>query len=202
MKKLIFALFIGSLIANCTTSKKVVVETPKSVEEVKRVPPVPWFQDIDHNIAVGDPILFYNEYRIVVKGKIPITLREYKDGKLVSKDSSIVFDYSIPALTTGKIVKVVSKGGKPVSFAVSFNEGDDKNYTHTFTVDLANKTFVMAAEITLSINGADYKEKSAIEGLGNGLCHLLYYPEHSGGESKVGEPASGVAPVIGTKPIK
>ena len=204
MKNLIFTLIIGlSIFIGCVTSKKTQQpEKPKApVEEVQKKAPIPWLVDNDRNIAVGDPIIFYNEYPITVVGKITTTFREYKDGKLVTRDSSIVFDYSVPALTTGKIVKVEKKFGKPTSFAVSFDENGDKNYDHTFIVN-SDKSFVMIALITLTINGAEYPKNSRIDGNGSKLCRLLYYPENTEGETKVGDVAPGVAIPVGTKPIK
>lgn len=204
MKNLRFALFLGLIIiVGCVTSKK--TQQPEKlkapIEEVQKRAPIPWLQDIDHNIAVGDPIIFYNEYPIGVEGQITTTLKEYKDGKLSIKDSSIVFNYSVPALTTCKIIKVEKKFGKPTSFTVSFDENGDKNYDHTFIV-FSDKSFVMIAPITLTINGEEYLKSSRIEGNGSKLCRLLYYPENTEGETKVGDLAPGVAIPVGTKPIK
>jgi len=204
MKKLLLALFIGLIIIVGCIPPKVIQKTdePKKapVDEVQSTLPVPWLQDNDPNIAVGDPLAVYTEYRIIVTGSIPVVLKEYRDGKLYTKDSAVVFDYSVPAMTRGKIIRIDKRFGKPVSFTVCFNEDGDRNYNHIFNI-YTDKSFVMTASRTLLINDIEYKRSVLVEG-NTRLCHLLYYPEISKGQSEIGAPATGVSIPIGQKPIK
>ena len=203
MKKLLFTLFLGLIIiVGCVTSKKAQQsQEPNAPDEVQSQMPIPWLQDIDPDIVVGDPIVFYNLYKIIVYRKIPIVLKEYKDGKLAIKDSAVVFDYSVPSMTAGKIIRVDKRNGKPTSFVVCFNENADPNYNHTFNVN-TDKSFTMIASTTILVDGVEYKVNAVIDGIGDRLCRLLYYPEVTTGQSQIGAPASGVAIPVGVRPIK
>ena len=203
MKNLCFALFLGSIIfVSCGNYKKAQQTAPPKapVEEVQSTLPVPWLQDNDPNIEVGDPIAFYTEYRIIVTGSYPVILKEYRDGKLYTKDSAVVFDYSVPAYTRGKPIKIEKRYGKPISFVVCFNEDGDVNYNHTFNLLATEKSFVMTQTRFLLINDKEYKVLAKVEG-DTRLCHLLYYPEVTKGQSQIGAPATGVSIPVGVKQI-
>lgn len=193
------------VINGCKTQEKLSTQPESKPEhplhQVEQQTSVPWTQGLDENITIGDPINFFNQYKIIVTGKIPIIIKQYKDGKLCFKDSSITFDYSIPQMTKGKFVKVVSKSGKPVSFVVEFTE-NDKNYDHVFNVE-PGKNFTLSPEKKqLNIEGEEYSVGIAIDGDGSGKCNLMYFPEHSNSEVSTGGVATGVPDIIGTKTIK
>ncbi len=189
--------------SGCRSSKEVSKTPEPPLQQVQKTDPIPWTQDLDEGIAVGDPINFYNQFQINVKGSIPIRIKMYNDGKLQFKDSSIVFDYTIPALTKCELKDVSPKNGKPTSFTVSFeqNGDEDKNYYHVFKM-LPDKTFVLDSKMTLSLEGGEYPFTATINGDGSGKNRLLFYPEFTNSERTVGKPASGVPDAIGTKVIK
>lgn len=196
------AILVIVLIAfsHCAAKKEIVVEKQPEVQIVEKPKLSFWTQDLDENIAVGDPIIFHNQWKIIVAGKIPVKIKSYHDGKLAVKDSSITFDFSIPAETKGKLVKVLLTSGKPSAFTVEFTEGDP-NYQHTFYVK-PDKTFSLGSKTTIYLDGKPYSVNLGIVGDGTGKCRLMYESEYSSSESNVGGAASGVPDVIGTKIIK
>ncbi len=202
---IITLLIVFIMMFNRCASQKTVVQEPfqPELQQVQKSDPIPWTQDLDEGIAVGDPINFYNQFEIVVKGKIPIKVKMYNDGKLQFKDSSIVFDYTIPAKTKGQLKNVEPKNGKPTTFTVSFeqNGDNDRNYYHVFKM-IPDKTFILDARMTLYLEGGEYPFTATIKGDGSGKNRLLFYPEFTNSERTIGQPASGVPDAIGTKVIK
>lgn len=182
-------------------------------QAVKPLPAIPWLLDNDIYIEAGDPIMFYNQYHIVVQGKVPIKIKSYHNGKFSTKDSSINFDYSVPAGTKGKLIKVEHSRGKPASFIVRFNhllqtenqglgDQDTTAYDHVFPLQ-PNKEFSISLNPKIiKIAGEDRSVDLGLYGDGSKKCRIMYYPENSNSESTIGAPASGVPDIIGTKIIK
>lgn len=186
---------------SCRAQQEVVEEKDQPVvQEVEKPKLAIWTQDKDENIAVGDPIMFYNQYKIVVVGKISIKIKGYVDGKFCEKDSSINFDYSIPEKTKGKLVKVELKSGKPFALVVQFDE-EDTNYKHRFLLK-TNKTFCVSSSTIVNVEGQNYPVNLGIIGDGTGMCALMYDSNYSNSESTTGRPATGVQDILGTKIIK
>ena len=186
---------------SCRVQQPVVEEKEQpAAQEVQKPKLSIWMQDFDENIGEGDPINFFNQYKIIVIGKIPIKVKSYIDGKFALKDSSINFNFTIPAETKGKIKKIERKMGKPSSFTVEFVEGDP-NYCQTFNLQ-TDKSYCIGSKTTIFINNQPYQVGLSIDGDGTGKCHMMYDSEYSSSESNIGGPAVGVPDVLGTKIIK
>jgi hypothetical protein len=177
-------------------------EEPKPpLQQVEKPKLVPWTQDLDENIMVGDPINLYNQYKIVVEGTIPLQVVYYVDGRRAVKDTSLIYNFSVPKETRGKIKKIIYKNGKPANFIVRLDEVDTLNYNHTFNIQ-PNKEFCLGTEVTITINGTPYTVKLKIDGDGSGKDRLMHDPLYGNEEKNVGRPASGVSGAVGTKIIK
>jgi len=186
---------------SCRSQKEVPQEKEQPVaQEVQKPKLSIWTQDLDENLSEGDPINFFNQFKIIVIGKIPIKVKSYVDGKFALKDSSINFNFTIPAETKGKIKKIERKMGKPSSVIVEFVEGDP-NYCHTFNLQ-ADKSYCVGGKTTIFINNQPYQVGLSVDGDGSGKCHMMFDSEYSSSESNIGGPAMGVPDVIGTKVIK
>lgn len=197
----ILVVFLG-IFFSCKT--KQVAQTPQPQPPVQKVEDqklVPWTQDIDDKITADAPIIFYNQYEIIVKGKKTIIIKRYQDGKLCFKDSSITYDYSIPKETKGKLKKVETAAGKPVTFLVEFML-EDENYQHAFVVDGGFFTLSTNPKVVKTKDGSELSIKLGLKGDGSGKCKILYVPTHDNSEATEGTVATGVPDVSGIKTIK
>lgn len=215
MKTQIFWTLMIFLMVGCYTTKKVEKVTLPPAQGAIKKEFVPWFQDNDINIAVGDPVNFYNQYRINVIGKIPIEIKMLRNGKFIVKDSSINVNYSIPAKTCGKLVYVEpGMGGKPVSFTIQFEEGEDvenqdvgsnenkvENYNQVFNI-LSDKSFTLVPRVKITVRGEEYYINATLNGDGSGKCRILVDKDTESNITNVGKPATGVQKIEGTKTIK
>ena len=207
MKKIIFSLLGLTLlvVAGCEIVKVPVKQTetqqkfPQQTAELQKAEP--WRQSLDMNIQGGDPINFYNQYPIIVEGTIPIRIPMFQDGHYLEKDSSIVYDYSVPKMTKGKLLKVVYRFGKPVSFLVEFKL-DDPNSQHIFNVEPMENFTLYPGKKELTISGKKYFVPVAINGDGSGKCSLMHFPETDHQETTVKGVATGVPDEQGSKLIK
>jgi hypothetical protein len=205
--KIIFFMMISILLLfGCINQGKISKPAPTPApptQKAENQPLVSWKQDNDLDLSVGDPIIFYNQYEILVVADSVAHLKRYKDGKFAQKDSTISYNYSIPKGTKGKSVNVIKKNGKPVSIIVEFDLGGE-NYQHTFNVDPETNFILSPAKKRIKDeNGKEVYIKVAIIGDGSGKCRLMYLPEHEKSEQfSFGKPASGVPDELGIKVIK
>ncbi|MCK9371454.1 hypothetical protein M0R04_16180 [Candidatus Dojkabacteria bacterium] len=199
----ILILGITTIFSRCTPGKDTTKsQEPKSLlQEVKKPKLVPWTQDLDENIVVGDPINLYNQYKIVVEGVIPLQVVYYIDGRRAVRDTSLIYNFNVPQETKGKIKKIIYKNGKPSNFVIQLDEIDSLNYNHTFYLQ-SNKEFYLGSKTNIAIDGIQYSVKIAIDGDGSGKNRLMHDPLYDNDEKNVGRPASGVPNEIGTKIIK
>lgn len=193
-------MFFAWVFSGCAKKPIAQSETLLPPQQLEKQAPVPWKQNIDENITVGDFVNFYNEYKIIVAGEIPVKIQMYRDGKVIYKDSSINFDFSVPKMTQGEIINIERKLGKPVSFTVKLDV-DEHNYNHVFYFQ-PDKSFTLGSKVTIFIEGDEYTVPLAIEGDGSGKCRIMYYPTYEKDGSTIVKPASGVPDIIGTKIIK
>jgi len=213
--RIILLLFVALAIvlfifSNCAGNQET-TKTPgpkPEVPVVEKLPKVPWLLDNDIYIEAGDPIMFYNQYTIIVQGKVPIKIKSYHDGKFSIKDSSINFDYSVPAGTKGELKKVGHSRGKPSFFTVRFDHSlqeenqDSTAYDHVFPLQ-TNKEFSISLQPKIiKIAGEEVSVDLGLIGDGSKKCRIMYTPENTNSESTIGAPASGVPDIIGTKIIK
>lgn len=202
---LLVALSITLVIAfNSCGGNKDLPKTPEPkpvLQKVEKPKLEPWTLDLDENISIGDPINLYNQYKIVVEGVIPLQVVYYIDGRRAVKDTSLIYNFSVPQETKGRIKKIIYKNGKPSNFVIRLDEADSLNYNHTFNLQ-TNKEFYLGTKTTITIDGAPYEVKIAIDGDGSGKNRLMHDPLYDNEEKNVGRPASGVPNTIGTKIIK
>ena len=190
-------------------------EQKTELQKVAELPKLAWLVDNDIYIDTGDPIRFYNEYAIIAQGKIPIKIKSYHDGKFSIKDSSINFNYSIPADTKGELIKVEHKLGKPSAFIIRFdhslqNENENGNleeqdstaYDHIFELQTNKEFSISLHPKIITIAGEKKSVDLGLHGNGSKKCRVMYKSENPNTESTIGAPASGVPDVIGTKIIK
>ena len=202
-KNVIFTLLVGLMLMSCAVQKKAIVEKPAMPEpqQVEAKDLVPWTQDMDYGITVGDPIVLYNEFQIFVKADIIIPIKMLKDGMYYEADSIIHLDFSIPARDSSRIVKVDVVDGKPVTIKTEFKRGEE-NYAQVF-ISQTDKTFTLKATKIYSVEGKDYTIKSIIDGDGSGKCRLMIRKgKLDNSERTIGGPAPGVQSTEGTKIIK
>ena len=202
MKKVIFALFLGLVLMSCAQQKQLTVQVPVIPEPQQAIGDKlePWLQDNDYGITVGDPVIFYNQFPIYVNGEILVKVKMYVDGVWSPTDSTVIFNFPVPARTSGRLVHVEMIDGKPSAFTIEFEEGD-VNYNHIFTVQ-ADKTFTLKSTIVLSVEGVEYKVKATIDGDGSGKCLLMVEKNLNKKSREIGGPAKGVQNIEGTKVIK
>lgn len=200
---IVFTIGFLYLFFRCTpkTTEAVVASSQIPAEEIKAEDLKPWLQRYDENIKVGDPMDFYNEFKIIVYKRIPITTWIEKDGVLVEKNESVVLNFPVPAGRKGKFSHVEpGEDGKPKSFTVDFKLGD-KNYSHVF--ELEDSVFTLVGEKIYHFKDKDYKIHIGIESeRGDSICRLMIEKKKEGKDSIVGGPAIGTPGVKGKKIIK
>lgn len=108
--KVIFALLMGLLMVmffGCMTKKVTIKKTrPIDIDVVKSNNFIIWLYGYDPSIKPGDPLNFYNEYAIEVRARISDEGSIEENGSYVTNDDSKIVNFSIPAHTPGKIVRV------------------------------------------------------------------------------------------------
>lgn len=183
--------------------KKKITKTPEKPETQqtapKKVPTRLWYRDMDTKIKVGDPIVLYNEYKILCHPTIPKGLTGFKDGKYIEDNRSLNVNYDIEAFTAGKLVHVYHQDGLPSAYQVQFILGSD-NGTYTFFVD-QDGTFYQDANITLKVDGIEHQMVVSVEGPSQ--KNRLFVDDDIVDNSKVVDPLkTGVDKPIGTKIIE
>lgn len=126
------ALITGAIIiifvSGCTLFKKSSTsnyEEP-SQEELQLKNFEPWYQDNDPNLKVGDPVVFFNQFRIKVRGRIPKVEKMLEDGSYVTNDKSININLPVEALTPGEVAYIESGANGPVLITVAFKKSGFK----------------------------------------------------------------------------
>lgn len=211
LRVLLFSLIVGGMIIlfGCSLTKRAI-----EPQIIKSISPVPWRQDIDPYIEVGDPVNFFNEYQIDIYVKIPKFITVFHNGKIYNIDSSKTILIPIPALTMGKLTKTLRNNrGELIGMIVLFETENNNldyaeelrstsNYEFTFLVNEGDKTFFLEGKKQILFNEKLFDVKLRIHGNGTGFCRLLtdYYSVDRSDYEII--PASGVDPEMGTKIIK
>lgn len=200
--QMIFLMMIFSVVFLTCTPKNKIAKTPPSQPAqtaAKKVPSKLWYRDLDTKIKVGDPIVFYNEYKILCHPTIPKGLTGFKDGKYVQDNRSLNVNYDIEAFTPGKLVHVYRQDGLPSAYQVQFIPGSD-NGTYTFFVD-EDGTFYQDANITLKVEGIEHQMLVSVDG--SSQKNRLFVDDDKVDNSKVVDPSKpGVDIPKGTKIIE
>lgn len=189
-----FGVFFG-----CKTQKNTTKAPETQQMAQKKVPTRLWRSDMDLKIKVGDPVVFYNEYKILCHPTIPKGLTGFKDGKYVEDNRSLNVNYDIEAFTPGKLVHVYYQDGLPFAYRVQFIPGSD-NGTYTFFVD-QDGTFYQDARITLKVEGTEYSFLVSVDG--SSQKNRLFVDDDKVDNSKVVDPLKiGVDSPVGIKIIE
>jgi hypothetical protein len=199
---IIFTLLMGILIlSGCGTTKEVVTQPQEpEVQQATRVLPTKWMQNTYPSVSTTDPITFYNEYKIIIKAKIPKKMLMFQDGVTYYVDSSTIVELTIPKLTPGVLFSVDKKNNLPTVMVISFDESNP-DYNISF-YSQTDKSFAQDARCEITFEGKKYKAEAIIVTKEkNAMNYLLSNFESLDKTNKV-EKSAGGRNATGTKIIK
>ena len=190
---LLLQIIFATFFINCASNKKVTeISTPPQTEFEK---PIIWKQSYYSQLAIGDPLLFYNSTEISIEGNFA-NQTFVLDGKLRRTDNIKEVLHEVEVTTPGKLFDMKKDGsGRITDMFISFSPNEA---TFQFNFKLTSDgSYKLNGNAKLIFEDREYPVLAKIKG---DECKLLFILEVDTNVEKVYKKAEGEG-VSGTKTI-